>query len=1337
MTNSMPVAPLRRWSAAGCAAALSVVIIGLAAASVLLYRPVVFPARSSAPAPSRVMLGQVSNRYSLGPMSATSESWDLAGTPGIPSRDSAGCSGISRSWRDSMPTAWVEISLARCGSLESAREVQWVRDKGFPRDFGTIRVPAAVPGAIQGTGGAFEGWPAGQYQVINFRRGVYYVEVAAFVASSRNGNVSALVRLAAREQWRRLPGTPGTGAESFPALVTDGLAANAISALIVIVMVRSVAGAVRNRRRRPASARSSWTGREPGVLPADVTRRARRVSRQARWAVVLWLAAAYCVAAGFGEGSSGTVLGVLLAIAAAAAAGAAALGRRAGAVLRPARRWNVGGGEAVWCLSALALFAAGVLTAILAAGMSSARLAVQDGRLDPTIVMNGALGRWAAVLPLNLAVADSFAITALIWTGAFLCSRRARSQAAAAALLADSDSACRAIYLAGPRNEQLTIRAGLAGRQPLAGQLTFRLFDDFHDVAARLLSSGAPALMASAIPADLRDGRMIVINAAPPVGAEPAWPELADPRVSEYPDRVLLVFPPLSEQEIYARWEVFCARNSCCARLPAIGADAGRLLVLRYMPQAGWLAWHSSRRSEAAYAVALTEALDPRAAAVPQPFAGIRTPAPQPVPAASVPPAHARAAEPSASPPPRAEAPVPVEALPASGNQGDAGTRPGRRPQSRTLWVAAALALLLLAAVNAASVAATTPKAGPVGSAVSQELLPAGALGASFSLALPAGPSAVPVSRLETRGALCAQRSRAWADPARGVRVQIELTGCWPPGVIRTAQEQIDRLARRAGARPASGIPYAAETAGTITVSGGIYQGRRLVFRGGAVLASVELLTRSPPTRSDTSLLLNTARQQLADLPGPPGPGQGRASTLANTRTVTGWYGKGIGFLVLILVLWNWTTRRRMSARSEGPLPRASSQVVVTDVRRRAGRLALLARGRFTLQVVGVYVLAVAAAAHSRFGLVLAGAGAALLAAAVIVRPQGAVRPLPDRLRAGVLTGRRTIRAVSLVVVSLVSAALAIAAPLVGFLFWSLQSRGIAVAYGRIDPGFLGPGLISRAVGAVPLPVLSADCFAIAVAAAVLVPVSYLAARRTAALTADEVGPGQGGRVILYLRNFADDDIRMPTSRLSRNSVVERIAVYRLERFEEVLVRHLSGFAPVIAVNPDGIRKSPIGAARMTISNNEWQARIRDHIASSPLIVVGAAPQRRTDGLGWELTEIEKAGALSRTLLVLPPLPGSALRARWQIFCSMAASYQLPTELSWSADQHLVLASAGNGRWQTWHSRRRTEWNYVVALREAAQAVLGPQQRLSRSRPRLFTWAARDPSPMQGPGPDT
>jgi hypothetical protein len=47
-----------------------------------------------------------------------------------------------------------------------------------------------------------------------------------------------------------------------------------------------------------------------------------------------------------------------------------------------------------------------------------------------------------------------------------------------------------------------------------------------------------------------------------------------------------------------------------------------------------------------------------------------------------------------------------------------------------------------------------------------------------------------------------------------------------------------------------------------------------------------------------------------------------------------------------------------------------------------------------------------------------------------------------------------------------------------------------------------------------------------------------------------------------------------------------------LERFEEVIARHLSEFDLVIAVSPAGLDRPPIGAARMNMDGSQWQKKV-------------------------------------------------------------------------------------------------------------------------------------------------
>jgi hypothetical protein len=60
----------------------------------------------------------------------------------------------------------------------------------------------------------------------------------------------------------------------------------------------------------------------------------------------------------------------------------------------------------------------------------------------------------------------------------------------------------------------------------------------------------------------------------------------------------------------------------------------------------------------------------------------------------------------------------------------------------------------------------------------------------------------------------------------------------------------------------------------------------------------------------------------------------------------------------------------------------------------------------------------------------------------------------------------------------------------------------------------------------------------------------------------------------------------------------------------------------------------------------------------------------------------------------------------------MAADFGLPPELAVGTDRRLILVrqpqpTNGTACWCTWHTRRRTEWAYAVALRAASDTLLG------------------------------
>ena len=109
---------------------------------------------------------------------------------------------------------------------------------------------------------------------------------------------------------------------------------------------------------------------------------------------------------------------------------------------------------------------------------------------------------------------------------------------------------------------------------------------------------------------------------------------------------------------------------------------------------------------------------------------------------------------------------------------------------------------------------------------------------------------------------------------------------------------------------------------------------------------------------------------------------------------------------------------------------------------------------------------------------------------------------------------------------------------------------------------------------------------------------------------------------VLYLRSFGDDRLKLWTAAFGGPSLIERFTPRRFDTFDEVLVRYLSGYGPVIAVNPPGTTLAPLGAARQTIDSADWQAAAATWMAQSRLIVFAAPPSEVDRGLRWKLEAV-------------------------------------------------------------------------------------------------------------------
>lgn len=283
---------------------------------------------------------------------------------------------------------------------------------------------------------------------------------------------------------------------------------------------------------------------------------------------------------------------------------------------------------------------------------------------------------------------------------------------------------------------------------------------------------------------------------------------------------------------------------------------------------------------------------------------------------------------------------------------------------------------------------------------------------------------------------------------------------------------------------------------------------------------------------------------------------------------------------------------------------------------------------------------------------------------------------------------------------------------------WTGRRRLRVTSYAAVSTGCVLSGLLMMVlygVGAVltsPGYDYNLRFFAVGVAFLTVGTLLRRRARRLAALDAKEMLRRDSRPMVLYLRTFADDSLTIRTAAATRRSFVDRLSPRRFERFEEVLVRHLTVIGPVVALNPPGTDLAPIGAARETLPADGWQPTITEWMTSAQLIVVGAAPEAMSPGFGWELRAIDSCGLWSKTLLLLPPVRDSELHARWERFATVFTDTAMaPHPVPADSTRILVLLGSPTAGWFAITADQRTERTYTEALTTAQRCAATHQLR--------------------------
>ncbi|HEX6520256.1 MAG TPA: PQQ-binding-like beta-propeller repeat protein [Streptosporangiaceae bacterium] len=264
-----------------------------------------------------------------------------------------------------------------------------------------------------------------------------------------------------------------------------------------------------------------------------------------------------------------------------------------------------------------------------------------------------------------------------------------------------------------------------------------------------------------------------------------------------------------------------------------------------------------------------------------------------------------------------------------------------------------------------------------------------------------------------------------------------------------------------------------------------------------------------------------------------------------------------------------------------------------------------------------------------RFGMWQTGAALVTVIAAMLTVEWLVRRSRPTPWRPAVFDGsRRLIAAASL----LLSAALA------GAGIFLIIDGSMASA---LDINPVGADFVTGQLG------LAAEVLGAFLIFAALLP--FLLARRLGMRALRDQATAERSRdkeqhQVLMLRSFADDRRLLRARRFDRASIVERLCLRRFERFEEVAASALGVYGPVLAVSPPGEKlPPPIGAERRSFPNETWEERVDELISATRLICVTVG---RSESVVTEVKKIRAAGALGRTVFLLPPTGKSEQRKR-------------------------------------------------------------------------------------------
>ena len=166
--------------------------------------------------------------------------------------------------------------------------------------------------------------------------------------------------------------------------------------------------------------------------------------------------------------------------------------------------------------------------------------------------------------------------------------------------------------------------------------------------------------------------------------------------------------------------------------------------------------------------------------------------------------------------------------------------------------------------------------------------------------------------------------------------------------------------------------------------------------------------------------------------------------------------------------------------------------------------------------------------------------------------------------------------------------------------------------------------------------------------------VCWSIAKRMSAQSVDEAQAEDPRPPVVYLRSFEDDGKQLEGEGIGYELADALRAIIRQSK-EQRLRKVLSKLGPLVAIGRPGEQLAELGAARMYVSDDDWQAVVEDLVHKSGAVVLQAG---QSAGLKWEFSKVIASLDPSRVLLFLPFRLVSARKreAMYQSFLSWAQS---------------------------------------------------------------------------------